>query len=249
MKKKTAGYILTIIGLVLIIVGFVVAQNWNDKRYLRSMIDDRQIYFEEEMNKGIASGLGTSFIGLVILIIGIVKIGSKDKRIKELDSNIKIPNSSAKKEIENLSQQVKVYFSQKDYGKAIALLNRILQIDDKDVHAYYNLACVYSLSNRKEAINALANAIKNGYSDFNKIDTSPYLEWIRQQSEFIVFKQNGYKLVDTPQNIGSKEKSKEISTSNIDNVLNQIEKLGKLKEQGLISDEEFTVQKKKLLES
>jgi len=66
----------------------------------------------------------------------------------------------------------------------------------------------------------------------NKIKESGNLNWLRRQEEFATFINNGYRIPT------QKESNDKIT---------QLERLGVLKEKGLLTEEEFNQQKSKLL--
>ena len=80
-----------------------------------------------------------------------------------------------------------------------------------------------------------------GFVDFKKIQEHDALAFLRIQDEFDTFKKNGYRLNITP----TQNKETDVTPSN--NLLEQIKQLGELKEKGLLTEEEFEIQKKKLL--
>ena len=79
-----------------------------------------------------------------------------------------------------------------------------------------------------------------GFVDFEKIKGHDALAFLRIQDDFENFAANGYRLTPVP-------KTKEENIKATDNLLEQLKKLGELRERGLLTEEEFTIQKKKLL--
>ena len=134
-------------------------------------------------------------------------------------------------------------FKEFDYDGAVEDFKKALSIDQKDIAIHFNLACAYSLT--EEAENAffhLSKAVEFGFVDFKKIQDHDALAFLRIQDEFDTFKKNGYRLKIEPT---QKEEQTEAIPSN--NLLEQIKQLGELKEKGLLTEEEFQIQKKKLL--
>ena len=73
-------------------------------------------------------------------------------------------------------------------GKEEKALEIALQLveEEQSVSRYYDLACVYSLMNRKaEALQAITTALEKGYRGFHHIDVDEDLEAIRTMPEFI----------------------------------------------------------------
>jgi hypothetical protein len=117
-----------------------------------------------------------------------------------------------------------------------------LSIDPKDIAVHFNLACAYSLTEESEnAFFHLGKAVEFGFVDFNKIQEHDALAYLRIQDHFETFKKNGYTI-----NIEPTLEIKNDVTPGI-NLLDQIKQLGELKEKGLLTEEEFEIQKKKLL--
>ncbi len=129
-----------------------------------------------------------------------------------------------------------------DYEGAIEDFTKALQINPKDIAVHFNLACAYSLTEQKDkAFEHLDKATALGFSDFGKIKTHDALAYLRIQDEFEDFEKNRYRLG---------QKKPEGNSGNIlesQNLLEQLKKLAELREQGLLTEEEFTLQKKRLL--
>jgi len=129
-----------------------------------------------------------------------------------------------------------------DFTGAITDFEKALKVDPTDVAVHFNIACAYSITeNIEEAFYHLNEAVENGFSDFDKIKEHDALAYLRIQEQFEEFEENGYRLESSV-----KEKSTpppEISG----NLLEQIKRLGELKEKGFLTSEEFVEQKRKLL--
>lgn len=129
-----------------------------------------------------------------------------------------------------------------DFLGAITDFEKALNVDSKDVAVHFNIACAYSITeNVEEAFFHLSEAVRYGFSDLEKIKEHDALAYLRIQEEFEAFEQNGYRLANA-----AKENTNpppEISG----NLLEQIKRLGELKEKGFLTSEEFVEQKRKLL--
>ena len=133
-------------------------------------------------------------------------------------------------------------YKEYDYKGAIEDFEKSLAIDNNDVPTHWNIACALSIMEEKDrAFYHLSKAIELGFKDFEKIKTHDDLAYLRIQDEFETFVQNGYKL--KPGGTAQQEKI----TQNSD-LLEQLNKLAELREKGLLTEEEFVLQKKKLLE-
>lgn len=149
-----------------------------------------------------------------------------------------------------------------EYEGAIEDFKKALSVQPTDIAIHFNLACAYSLSEEKEnAFFHLGKAVEFGFADFKKIQEHDALAFLRIQDEFDVFKKNGYRLnvpppPELPPNVPQPTKE-ELSTNaepkedllNQNSVLlDQIKRLGDLREKGLLTNEEFEAQKRKLLD-
>ena len=118
-----------------------------------------------------------------------------------------------------------------------------LAIDPKDVALHFNIAAAYSLTEQKDkAFHHISEAVKYGFKDFEKINTHDDLAFVRIQPEFDDFKANGYKLVTEKRQIPVREE--EVTD---DVLLSQLNKLAEMRRKGLLSNDEFILEKEKLL--
>jgi len=131
-------------------------------------------------------------------------------------------------------------FKDYDFDGAIDDFEKALTINDKDPSIHFNLACAYSLTEQKgEAFFHLDKAVKCGFKLFDKIKTHDALAYLRIQDEYEDFEKNDFQLE-------TEIEHEEAPAINGD-LLEQLKKLGELREKGLLTEEEFTSQKKRLL--
>jgi hypothetical protein len=250
--KKAFGIIFLLIGLVMIGLGLVALTDAESRsRSFEGRIGNTfsERYRSNTQQQQLA-GFGLIGVGFILLVTGIIMVVTKSnsQRRKEAELAIlkqtheqNIIHSSKGLNVAVLTKQAVNFYNQKDYISSIAVLQRILTVDPLNNQTLFNLACAYSLTSNKDAFVILSKAIENGYNNFEKIKAYQDLEWLRSQSEYENFLKNGYKL--NPSEISSNTSFKVVSGD----LFNQIEKLGKLKAQGLLTDEEFQQQKKKIL--
>ncbi len=157
------------------------------------------------------------------------------------------PEPIPKREYRNRSNPFKKTGIQKykeyDMDGAIEDFVQGLAIDSKDVALHFNIAAAYSLTEQKDkAFHHISEAVKHGFKDFEKINTHDDLAFVRIQPEFDGFKENGYKMVTEKRQIPVQED--EVTD---DVLLSQLNKLAEMRRKGLLSNDEFVLEKEKLL--
>lgn len=139
-----------------------------------------------------------------------------------------------------------------DYQGAIQDFEKSLEIEPNDPAVHFNLACAYSLEEEvQKSLFNLQQAIANGFKDEKRIKEHEALAFVRIQPEFEAFVENNYRLPveGAKPKVTEEEKKQEeedlLSTQ--PDLLDQIKKLGDLRDKGLLTEQEFAEQKKKLL--
>jgi TM2 domain-containing membrane protein YozV len=129
-----------------------------------------------------------------------------------------------------------------DFKGAISDYTKALDISPDDPEIHFQIARAYSLTENKElAFRHLDTAVQYGLKDAAKIGTDEDLAFIRIQPEYDSFKANNFRL--TLKAIGPEKK--DLLTEDL--LLSQIKKLNELREKGVISQEEFTIERKKIM--
>jgi tetratricopeptide (TPR) repeat protein len=136
-----------------------------------------------------------------------------------------------------------------DLDGAIEDFKKGLEINPKDISLHFNLACAYSLTEQVDkAYMHIDRAVALGFNDFEKLKTHDDLAFVRIQDRFEAFQKNGYRLelpaVET-ENTQIPEIPKE-ETIQDDMLLAQLKRLAELRDRGLLSEQEFAIEKRKL---
>ncbi|HEB61864.1 MAG TPA: NINE protein [Bacteroidetes bacterium] len=128
-----------------------------------------------------------------------------------------------------------------DFEGAIEDFKKVLAVDSKEAAVHFNIACAYSIMEEGEkAIYHLSEAVKNGFVDFNKIHEHDALAFVRIQDSFDEFVKNGYLLIE-------EKKPEPLDILGNPDLLSQLKQLGELRDRGLLTEDEFQIQKKKIL--
>ncbi|MCB0661556.1 MAG: NINE protein [Saprospiraceae bacterium] len=149
-------------------------------------------------------------------------------------------------------------FKEYDYPAAIDAFEKALSFDDRDPATHFNLACAYSLVEDSErAFYHIDKAVGSGFDDFHKIKSHDALAYLRIQDEFDTFERNNFRLPPPEDNQATSKSTTKISSegqpeedllNTQPDLLDQLKKLKELRESGLLSEEDFEMQKRKLLD-
>lgn len=142
-------------------------------------------------------------------------------------------------------------FKDYDFEGAIEDFEKVLEVNPRDIAVHFNIACAYSLmENAQKCLEHLDKAVSYGFSDFDRIRTHDALAYIRVQDDYETFEKNKFQLapkLEAPkEDLLSSKKEKQTPQISGD-LLEQLNKLGELRKKGLLTEDEFAVQKKKLL--
>jgi TM2 domain-containing membrane protein YozV len=140
-----------------------------------------------------------------------------------------------------------------DLDEALKAFSEALEGDPQNAAVHFNLACTHSLLEHKDkGFYHLDRAVALGLDDFEILKTRDHLAYLRVQDEWQHFAANGFRLapqLDSPKqddDLLSSEPTVNHTTEKTD-LLAQLQQLASLKEKGLLTEEEFRVQKEKLL--
>ena len=153
-------------------------------------------------------------------------------------------------------------FNDYDYDGAIQDFKKALRHKYNDPSLHFNLACCYSINElATESFFHLDKAVSFGFVDFDKIQKHNALAFVRTEDQFDEFIKNGYRMTPVsaeeslnidlsqhqPMQAMQTPKAPKPTPAPTEDLLEQIVKLGELREKGILTDEEFQAQKQKLM--
>ena len=97
-----------------------------------------------------------------------------------------------------------------------------------------------------KAYQHLDKAVSLGFNDFEKIKHHDDLAYVRIQDRFEEFKDNGFRLKQSALPENPKQDEIKEETIQDDLLLSQLKRLSELRDRGLLSEQEFIIEKKKL---
>ncbi|MEL6987463.1 MAG: NINE protein [Bacteroidota bacterium] len=168
--------------------------------------------------------------------------------VPKYQTNRQRPTQQAPRQVQRPAQRHNPFkqsgiqkYKEFELEEAIKDFQKGLEISPKDISLHFNIACAYSLTEQADkAYYHIERAVQLGFNDFDKIRTHDDLAFVRIQPQWDEFSANGFK------NQNRLEAPKEdLLDSSV--LLDQLNKLSELKEKGLITEAEFQMEKKKLM--
>lgn len=137
-------------------------------------------------------------------------------------------------------------YKEYEIEEALEDFKKGLKIEPNDLALLFNMACAYSLlESKEEAYRHLALAVENGFTDYEKIQSHDDLAFVRIQPEYDDFKAGGFKLNASTQKSST---DKVLSNEPMDDVLlSQLNRLMELRKKGVLTENEFVLERKKIL--
>lgn len=133
-----------------------------------------------------------------------------------------------------------------DLEGAISDFSKGLEINNQDVALHFNIANAYSLTEQKEkAYYHLDKAVELGFTDLELLNTKDDLAFVRIQQEWDTFKENGFRLKRGMMQGNEAIDEQMMETDDV--LLSQLNKLADLRKRGLLSEDEFLQERKKLM--
>lgn len=139
-----------------------------------------------------------------------------------------------------------------DLEGAIEDFKKGLEINPRDISLHFNLACAYSLTEQVDkAYMHIDRAVSLGFNDFEKIKTHDDLAYVRIQDRFEDFQKKGYRLelpatLTADPQVPEIPKEEPVHEIQDDVLLAQLKRLAELRDRGLLSEQEFAIEKRKL---
>lgn len=141
-----------------------------------------------------------------------------------------------------------VKYKEFDLDGAIDDFTKGLEISPDDVALHFNIACAYSLSEKKAlAYHHLSKAVDLGLKDFERIMSHDDLAYVRIQPEFDAFKKSGFRNVPFKSEKSKTDVMVKEAEQTDDVLLSQLNRLAELRKRGILSEQEFQLEKKKLM--
>ncbi len=139
-------------------------------------------------------------------------------------------------------------FRQHDFHGAIDAFEYALEDNYEDPALHFNLACCYSRIEREDAaFFHLEKAVEFGFNNLDKIHNHDALAFLRSLPEFRDFVRNGYTQAEPLPALNDQKLLEAETEPEKNDLLDQIIKLGNLRDKGILTEQEFAKQKKKLL--
>lgn len=202
--------------------------------------------------------LGMLFLSAFIegLIFMVMPKERFDRKYNKHQSQVTAPLN-----IQDLKAEGVDYYRSGDYDLAIEAFLDALSIRADDPGVHFNLACTFAqLRKLPQTLHHLELAITYGLTEPERIETHAALDWLRAQPAFTSFRQNNYRQLNLIPTVAKPptESEADLQLHSLDQVadnpaadssdlLERLQRLGELRERGIISAEEFTTQKEKLL--
>jgi tetratricopeptide (TPR) repeat protein len=141
-----------------------------------------------------------------------------------------------------------------DLQDAIEDFEKGLSISPNDLALHFNIACAFSLTeNKAKAYHHLSKSVALGLKDIDKIMLHDDLAYVRIQPEFESFRKSGfltnpYVLPQNPAPEVQQKPAEVAEEPSVDSsLLTHLSKLAEMRQKGIISDEEFVLERKKIL--
>ncbi len=136
------------------------------------------------------------------------------------------------------------HFRNSEIKEAMQCFRKALHFHYEDAVSHFNMAACYSiLEQERKAYFHLSKAVEFGFKDTERIEQHPALAYLRGQESFESFRRDGY-LLPGHRSANSPDLLEEIARERSKVLLERIRALGSLRDEGLLTEEEFEEQKR-----
>jgi tetratricopeptide (TPR) repeat protein len=243
--RKLINTLAILVGAIALLfaINLYSAINSEESSLLHGIIKELDQNYNNALQEKKIKASSLLIVGILFLIIGLIgyfKSGRKNEKKQAANEIMKLQTEASKR------------FNKREFEEASVLFKRLITIDpDEGIH-HFNLACCYSQLQNPGALKQIELAVSKGYTNFDKIKTYEYLNWIRKQENFDAFIQRGKKIFKHFGQRGYSMEALETKKNNFSDSEDPIKKLEKLiaiKDKGLLTPEEFNDLKKKILDN
>ncbi len=180
------------------------------------------------------------------------------QRPKEVVFRTSVPKTTSLSQNKAYHDGIKL-FDDYQYRNALESFNKALLINKDHAQILFHVACCNSLLEQKEELfSNMEKAVKMGFKDFDKIQTMDALAYLRIQKEYDSIKESGFRkwssyeeklheeVLETAVIAEEEVLDLERVPLSTDELLAELKKLGELRQNGELTDEQFAVKKQKL---
>lgn len=159
-------------------------------------------------------------------------------------------SAPARRTISPFKQKGIEKFRNYEFNEAVTNFKKALEYNYEDPATHFNLACCFSiLQEPDEAFFHMEKSVEFGFTDVKRIHNHDALAFLRSLPEFEGFAKNNYRRIRQLSAPKTEEKLdlNEPQETLQGDLLEQIMQLGDLREKGILTEEEFSQQKRKIL--
>ena len=164
------------------------------------------------------------------------------------------PKVKSRRERRKMLARANTQFEAYELQEAADLYEAALDLDLSDGNARVLAARCYSLLEQEShAYRHLRKAVQLEADNLTLVSTDPSFAWLRTRPDFVARQRRGFTPPDENRN-GAKTANghaepylQELPSPGV-NILDQLDRLGELRERGVLTEEEFVRQKRKLLQ-
>jgi len=159
------------------------------------------------------------------------------KKVSTVENDVETAESFTDRQFDQYWEKALDEYEEYDYANAIQYLSKATTIKYDEPEAHFLLANCYSmLENAEKAFFHLDVAVGFRLENVDRIKTNDDLSFLRFQPGYEDFVENNYRIKDTPRFKPSEEPD----------LLEQLNRLQKLRNDGVLTEEEFLKEKERI---